>query len=88
MIIVNKTFRSESRMMGQFSDGSDRQVEDIPIWTVEFSENGRRYRVVFDHEPTDEEILSTDKEDITTQQDLLQQQIDALNIAMANMMGV
>jgi len=87
MNILNKSYSSQIVTVGRLSDGSDRRQVLIETWTVEFEENGRKYRCTFDHEPTDEEILAAPKEDITEPTDLLQKQIDDLCIAMAAIMG-
>jgi hypothetical protein len=87
MNIMSKIPSTQTVITGRFSDGSDRQVQTVTIWTVELIDNGHRYRCTFDHDPTDAEIEAAPKEDVTSREDLLQKQIDDLNVAMAAVLG-
>lgn len=88
MNIVSKIPYSETVTKGVFSDGSDRHDVTNITWVVELQDNGHMYRCTFDHDPTDEEILAADKEDITSPTDLLQTQTDFLTLQILDLMGV
>lgn len=91
MNILSKTPSTQTIITGQFSDGSDRKLTTITTWTVEMKDNGHTYQMQFDHEPTDDEIQtafdSKNYIDITSPIDLLQQQVNDLNIAIAAILG-
>jgi hypothetical protein len=77
--------QSQTQIIGRMSDGSDRQ--EIALWDVTVQDNGKTYYKQFDHEPLDTEIIIAEMQDITPKEDLLQAQVDALNIAVASLLG-
>ncbi len=57
--LLTKLQQTEQRVIGRFSDGSDRQVIEQPVWSVEVvSDDGVQHTVRFDHDPTDQEVIS------------------------------
>lgn len=59
MNILSITPTTVTSKTGRMSDGSDWQEITRTIYVVELLENGRRYRCVFDHEPTEQEIAKS-----------------------------
>lgn len=56
MIILNQYITEQIQVIQRLSDGSDRHTVIITTHHVEVEQDGIRYRLSFDHEPTEQEI--------------------------------
>lgn len=56
MDILSKTPSTQTLVTGQMSDGSDRQITEVIVWSVATQDDIGTLQLQFDHEPADSEV--------------------------------
>jgi hypothetical protein len=57
MQILAKNAQTETYIKQRFSDGSDRELVTVTRHIVKVAQDDKVYRLEFDHDPTDQEIM-------------------------------
>ena len=66
MDIISRSTAIQKIITGRMSDGSDRMINEILNYIVEASDKFQSAKLVFDHDPTESEIIESFANSIKT----------------------